>query len=108
MTRSSIIQVGRPHRDRGIYVGRPTPLGNPFRIGAGRTPAQAVSGYREYFPTLLRENAAARRQFEGLVGAARVADIVLLCWCRSTTEQKPECHADVIAEAVATAVQMRT
>jgi len=76
-----------------VYVGRPTPFGNPFVIGEGRavgrpiTRVEAVERFREYFRKRVSEEAGFRKAVEALRGRD------LVCWCA------PErCHAEVIVE----------
>lgn len=71
-----------------LYVGRPSPLGNPFPIRGTSTRAVVIEKYRAYFLERVKRDLV----FMAAVRNARTAT-ALVCWC------KPEpCHSDVIAE----------
>lgn len=78
------------------YVGRPSPLGNPFKIGRDGNREQVIEKYRKW----LKNN---RHTPEVMGEILRILVIMLnnngrvdlSCWC------KPQaCHADVIKEDV--------
>jgi hypothetical protein len=69
-----------------VYIGRPGPFGNPFRIGPDGDREQVIAKYRTWFYNKLKDEA-----FRGSVEALKGKR--LLCWC------KPDaCHGDVIVE----------
>lgn len=95
----------KAHRGPGIYVGRPTPLGNPFSHMAG-TSAQhqvesrdaAIERYRRWLAEELQLNPAgpAAEMLARLVNLYRDSgELTLVCWCAPQA-----CHADVIADVV--------
>ena len=67
-----------------VYIGRPSPWGNPYRIGVHGTRAQCIEAYRD---ELLRDPKRLARVRAELRGKT------LGCWCA------PEpCHGDVLLE----------
>ena len=78
-------------RDRGIpsgavYIGRPSPWGNPFHIGKDGTRAEVVEKFRQYLnkkPELVQK---AKRELAGKS---------LICWCAPLA-----CHGDVWMEVI--------
>jgi hypothetical protein len=96
-----VITIVNKHHDRnGIYVGRPTVLGNPSTLQA-YTRTDAIARYRIW----LRQ----QWQRQGEVHAALLqlarryterGDLTLACWCAPQ-----RCHAEVIREAVLGIVQ---
>lgn len=65
-----------------VYIGRPSPWGNPFEIDRDGTRTEVIAKYEQYIlatPSLLDK-----------VGA--LAGKVLGCWCRPRA-----CHGDVLA-----------
>jgi len=90
-----------------IYIGRPSPLGNPFTHLEGTTLAarhvstrdEAVDAYREWAQDELADrNSAFARAFAGL--QRRVAggeNLALECWCAPR-----RCHGDVLSELLRT------
>ena len=74
----------RPHDCDPVYVGRPSPFGNPFKIGRDGTREEAIDKYRCWLlsqPELVED---ARRELRGRD---------LECWCAPLP-----CHADVLLE----------
>ena len=96
-----MITIGNKHHDsRGVYVGRPTILGNPYTLQA-YTRTDAIAQYRIWL----------RQQWplQGEVHAALLqlahrykadGQLTLICWCAPQ-----RCHAEVIREAVLGIVQ---
>lgn len=69
-----------------VYIGRPSPYGNPFTIGRDGDRAAVIAKYRHWLAERPALIAQAKRE---LVGKA------LVCWCA------PEaCHGDVLREVV--------
>jgi hypothetical protein len=101
----------RRRGDRGLYVGRPSALGNPHPVGV-RCPAcgtlhtreEAIALYREWLVPLLGLDTRQERTFAVIERAlAEGRDLVLVCHCRSEPhgETGPACHADVIRRLLA-------
>lgn len=108
MTTLHPITIGRTTR-RGlssplpgqVYVGRPSPLGNPFQIGRDGTREQVIAKYRAWLWKQLRWPSGALRrspqvtELQRLLALARTAPLELLCWCAPLP-----CHAEVIRAAL--------
>lgn len=75
-----------------MYVGRPSPLGNPFVIGKDGNRAQVVAKYREWLGAKSKEPAIAK-ELSKLKQLAKQGSLELVCWCAPLA-----CHADVIKE----------
>jgi len=83
--RSPVVHVKRAAYD--VYVGRPSPFGNPFVIGRDGDRAAVVARYRAW---LLAQPALVERVRRDLAGK------VLGCWCAPLP-----CHGDVLADIAA-------
>jgi hypothetical protein len=93
--------VNQQHGARtGVYVGRPTVLGNPYRVEElGRE--QAVARYRVWLRQQWQLGGAPRAQLLALARQYKAAgQLVLSCWCAPR-----QCHAEVIRDAVLGIVQ---
>lgn len=67
-----------------VYIGRPSPWGNPFHIGPDGQRDSVIEKYRKWLLAQPELVARARQELRGKV---------LGCWC------KPQaCHGDVLAE----------
>lgn len=69
-----------------VYVGRPSPYGNPYRVSDARTRENAVEQYRMWI------YAPRQRPLRELI-RRELRDKDLVCWCAPSA-----CHADVILE----------
>lgn len=81
-----------PIPEGAVYVGRPTPWGNPFPLCLGRDNERAVEEYRAWITGPSRDalRADIRRVLRG-------KDLV--CWCQSPSDEHPlPCHATVLLE----------
>lgn len=74
----------RPHPPTAVYVGRPSPFGNPFIIGRDGSREQVIDKYERWIFQIQQSRLRVRMQKE-----LRGKD--LLCWCAPH-----ECHADII------------
>jgi hypothetical protein len=84
----------------GVYVGRPTLLGNPYHVQHdGRE--QAVERYRAWLRRQWQGGGAVKEALLELARAYKERDeLTLLCWCAPQ-----RCHAEVIRDAVLGIVQ---
>jgi len=83
-------------RPVGVYVGRPSALGNPCLVGRDGTHEDVIARYRRWLRAQWRRGGAVRQELERLAAQyRRDGQLTLLCWCAP----RP-CHADVIREAV--------
>jgi hypothetical protein len=78
------------------YVGRPSPLGNPFQLGRAGSRAEVIARYRRWLWARLQEpGSIERRELAQLLGRAQAGRLELLCWCAPLP-----CHAEVIRSAL--------
>jgi hypothetical protein len=74
--------------DNYVYIGRPSPWGNPFKIGADGTREDVIAKYTAWIQT----------QPHLLAALPTLKNKTLGCWC------KPQaCHGDVLARLADTA-----
>jgi Domain of unknown function (DUF4326) len=92
-----MITVGnKKHGARGIYVGRPSPLGNPFPLDREEERASVIRDYEEWLAEqLLDTSSPANIEIHRLAVLARKQDICLVCWCAPKA-----CHADIIKRTI--------
>lgn len=98
---ASIVIVNRKVTTEGEYVGRPSPLGNPFALGAGVSRNEAIDAYADWLKYKIRErDAKVCGELERLrQKAVRDGKLVLACWCTPL-----RCHASVIADVLKKAI----
>jgi hypothetical protein len=78
-----------------VYVGRPSPLGNPFTIGKDGDRAAVVAKYRRWLWDNHRADREVRRALYDLLASAHQGPLELVCWCAPQA-----CHGDVIANCL--------
>lgn len=78
-----------------FYIGRPSPLGNPFPINKQVSRRRSIDAFREHLPTLRADTKEWIEIAKMKCLYERDHDIDLVCWC----DPKP-CHGEVIADAV--------
>lgn len=85
----------------GEYVGRPSPLGNPFVIGPDGDRDTVIDAYGRWLDQKLQErNPAICAEMERLRRLAERGTLELCCWCAPQ-----RCHAEEIADRIAAALR---
>lgn len=93
------IENKKTYRGAGVYIGRPSLLGNPFKIGTHGTRAEVVAQYRVWLWQQIQEQTAVFQELQRLAIQAHHDDLVLLCWCKESDCEVP-CHGDVVQAAI--------
>jgi hypothetical protein len=89
------IENKKTYRGEGVYIGRPSPLGNPFKIGEHGTREEVIQCYRAWLWQQIKLQGVVYQELERLAARAKNEDLVLICWCKPAN-----CHGDVIKSAV--------
>jgi len=94
MTYSVQVKNKRTYTGAGCYVGRPSPLGNPFTIGKDGDRDEVVEKYEIWLVEQLKTDTPAKYEFDRLLTRLKLLhSLVLVCWC-----WPKRCHADIIAK----------
>ena len=80
---------------KGIYIGRPSPLGNPFAIGKDGDRDEVIRKYRIYLKKAMETNNRIKEIIERIKELSKKEDVYLICWCFPK-----KCHGEVIKEIV--------
>jgi hypothetical protein len=96
-----VITIVNKHQgSNGVYVGRPTVLGNPYTLKV-YTRTDAIARYRLWLRQQWQRHGEVHAALLELARAYQERDeLTLLCWCAPQ-----RCHAEVIREAVLGIVQ---
>lgn len=98
-----IMIVNRRHTSEGYYIGRPSPLGNPYSHKDGTlaefkvaTRGEAIARYEIY----IRDKYLNDHNIHNIILSLaeqyrRVGIITLACWCKPKA-----CHGDVLAKLI--------
>lgn len=93
------------YQGEGTYVGRPSPLGNPFIFHTPFAPSEfrvanrkeAVERYGPWLREKLKTDPAVKEAFNSLVSTYRDSgELTLICWCAPISP----CHAEVIRDFI--------
>lgn len=88
--------AGVPSGGHHEYIGRPSVLGNPYRIGIDGDRAQVIEKFRAHLDEVLQDPThPVTRRITELALIARDGDLFLVCFCAPKS-----CHGDVIKEAI--------
>ncbi len=88
------IENKRTYRGAGVYIGRPSLLGNPYRASVyGRQ--KAIMLYRRWLWGRINERGEVYDELKRLAELAKQGDLTLICWCA------PEpCHGDIVKRSI--------
>ncbi len=70
---------------KGVYIGRPSPFGNPYALGPDGDRAEVIRKFQSYFFARLKMDAEFKAKVDALKGQT------LLCYCSPLA-----CHGDTI------------
>lgn len=101
VTARSITIVNKHHGKPGEYIGRGSPLGNPFVIGKDGSREQVIAKYRVWLnEQIMRKNPVVMDELNRLGNKAiDEKGLALQCFCYP----KP-CHGEVIKEKLVKAM----
>ena len=102
MNKLGIIRIGNKHyspkTENDVYIGRGSPLGNPYVIIKGlRTRDKVCDDYNIYFNQQMSiPNSKIRLEVERLLGLVKQGiDLQLMCFCAPH-----RCHGDIIKKYI--------
>lgn len=96
MPKLDITVVNKHHKEDGEYIGRGSPLGNPWPIDAkpGETREVVIARYRVYLQQQIQKNdESVCNELNRLASMAMKGPLNLKCFCSPRA-----CHGDVIKE----------
>ena len=82
--------------DEGIFIGRPSALGNPFSIGSHKTREEVIARHAEWIhQRVAQDDAVICNALNEIYFDAAHKPTKLICFCKPKA-----CHGDVIAKLV--------
>jgi hypothetical protein len=80
----------------GEYVGRPSPLGNPFPLSSEQDRDECVGKYQKWlYDKIKQKDDKIIKELKRLADIARNRELMLVCWCAPK-----KCHADIISKVL--------
>ncbi|MGH1461249.1 MAG: DUF4326 domain-containing protein [Neptuniibacter sp.] len=79
------------HGNIGIYIGRGSPFGNPYKMAGEASRDQVCDQYEGYFKKKVETDPGFKIQLDVLVAKARKEDVRLVCFCAPK-----RCHGETI------------
>lgn len=96
----SITVVNKHHGESGIYIGRGSPLGNPYPIEGRNTRDVVIEKYEVWIGGQIKQrNPAVLGELERLGNLAMAGPLKLQCFCCPQA-----CHGDVIKRVLFDAI----
>jgi hypothetical protein len=89
----------KTYRGEGVYIGRPSPLGNPYRIGEDGSRDEVIAKYRVWLWQQIRQQGDTYHELFRLTEIARNSDLYLICWCKQI-DREVGCHGDILKSAI--------
>ena len=90
------IENKRTYKGGGEYVGRPSPLGNPFKIGnVDGDREEVIRKYKAWLRRNITNKSVANELGRLITKYRKEGHLTLICWCAPLP-----CHADVIARYI--------
>ncbi len=93
------IENKKTYRGEGVYIGRPSLLGNPFKIGQHGTREEVVQRYKAWLWRQIQLRGEVYEELKRLAAIAKQGELVLICWCKEPG-RSVQCHGDVLESAV--------
>lgn len=90
------IENAKKYKGDGFRVGRPSPLGNPFKMDAQHSRAYVIDQYREWLLKQLESDNPTSKAFMVLLDYYNEHhEMTLICYCEPL-----QCHAEVIRDFI--------
>lgn len=89
----------KTYRGEGVYIGRPSLLGNPYRIGEDGDRDEVIAKYRTWLWQQIRQRGAVYHELLRLAEIVRNGDLYLICWCKQI-DREVGCHGDILKSAI--------
>jgi hypothetical protein len=86
----------RTFEGNGIYIGRPSLLGNPFKMKSEADRERVIREYRTWLWERVKERGKVFGELVRIRKLAEREDVYLVCFCRP----EKACHGDVITSCV--------
>ena len=100
MSKAHTIKVVNKHTYKPVenevvyYIGRGSPLGNPFCIAEGTNRDQVCDKYETWFKDKLANNdSSVNGKLDEILSSLKTNDIALMCYC-----EPKRCHGDTIKQ----------
>lgn len=90
------IKVGRKNEEGALYIGRGSPLGNPFVMKNEADRDRVCDSYAKWLDSRIRmHDQVVLKALNSIVNRARKQKVVLGCFC-----SPKRCHGEYIKEVV--------
>jgi hypothetical protein len=82
--------------DNDIYIGRGSPLGNPFPISSSAMREEVIASFEKHLSQKISDgDADIRGELNRIWRAAKAGDVNLVCYCAPRA-----CHGDIIKKLI--------
>jgi hypothetical protein len=92
----------KPEDEKGEYIGRGTPLGNPWQVNAEYTRERAIAQYEVWLNRQIQvEDPDVMRELNRLIDIAEIRPLKLVCSCKPLA-----CHGDIVKKILLSCVEV--
>ncbi len=96
-----ITVVNKHHKESGEYIGRGSPLGNPYKLNDTESRNDTIMRYSRYLYVKIREqDPDICNELQRLAELAMQGPLKLQCFCAPKA-----CHGDVIKDTLINTIQ---
>jgi Domain of unknown function (DUF4326) len=100
------IENKKTYHGEGVYIGRPSLLGNPFKIGIDGTRQDVIILYRYWLWEQIKRRGKVFMELQRLASIACQGELILICWCKNR-DSHVICHGDILKRALEWMIQMK-
>lgn len=95
------IENKKVYKGDGFFIGRPSPLGNPFPVNIKTSRSEAIYKYRDWLTEKLQSDNPTSKSFIILAEYYRDhGELTLICFCAPL-----QCHGEVIRDLIYKALE---
>jgi Domain of unknown function (DUF4326) len=98
------IENKKTYHGEGVYIGRPSLMGNPFKIGIDGTRREVIILYRYWLWEEIKRGGKVYQELQRLVSIARQGELILICWCKDR-DRNVSCHGDILKRSIEWLIQ---
>jgi hypothetical protein len=90
-----IIENKKTYRGAGVYIGRPSLLGNPFEIGVHGERLDVIRLYRRWLWDRILEQGDVYAELKRLAELVKQGNLTLVCW-----RPPSPCHGSIVKRSI--------
>src|SRR5262245_37079986 len=98
------IENKKTYHGEGVYIGRPSLLGNSYKLGIDGTRQEVILLYRYWLWEEIKRGGKVYQELQRLASIARPGELILICWCKER-DRNVSCHGDILKRSIEWLIQ---